>query len=126
MPDPTPDLTAEELDELDERLVVAVLALDEAAVSDLLARGASPTRRRTRTAVSVGPSHTPLLLTGTLESALNDEPDSEFRKVPLKVVRACRDAVAAALESFGRDEAVRRLWAIRIALFSHVDGPLLG
>ncbi|NNJ27240.1 hypothetical protein [Alienimonas chondri] len=119
MPTPT-------LEELDEQLIVAILELDEAKVADLVSQGASVTCRRKRTATSVGTSHTPLLLTGTLESAINDQPDSEFRKVPRTVVRLCRDAGGRAVGSLGRQEALRRLQAIRIEMMSHVDGPLLG
>lgn len=110
-------------DELDQRLMEAILALDVEGVEAALRAGASVTHGRARDDMPVGPRVTPVSLSHRMKDVVARPGVDGFRKFPSRVTALLKAKVKEHTKEFGRDEVKARIERICTVIAKKLGKP---
>ncbi|WP_442506097.1 hypothetical protein SH528x_004921 [Novipirellula sp. SH528] len=97
------------LDELDQTLIKAILALDTKAVKSTIRAGANVMHTRSRDGLPIGPSVTPVILSHRMKDVVEDPNIKNIRKFPPKVLALLKSRVAELTDTLGEDQVKTRI-----------------
>jgi len=97
------------LDELDQDLMEAILALDVKRVEASIKAGASVIHKRKRDNMPIGPSVTPVILSHRMKDIVSNPGVKIIRKFPTKVLELLKEKVKEHTNALGKDEVPKRI-----------------
>jgi len=112
-----------DVDQLDQALMEAILALDVEAAKSAIKSGANVVYTRKREGMPVGPNVTPVILSHRMKDVVDNPGVTVIRKFPPKVLAHLKSTAEEHLDDIGKAEVRARIDKICNVIAKQLGSP---